>query len=121
MKETSDFVGCEVSCKLTKLLFDELPKKGFSHDVLSEGSGYPLEHFFNMNERISWSSFERLMEKVGEILTEDELVELGKKWGKSSAVKPYLVDVALLRGLLDLLYCLFCIWLSTSLQSARGR
>jgi len=96
MKEKADLKGREVTCRVLGYLFEELPKKGISPEVLAEWSGYPLDHLRNKHERMSWSSFCRIHSKLGEIYTDEELMEFGKVYLKAPSARMFLIVARLL-------------------------
>jgi PAS domain S-box-containing protein len=88
-RDDNPFKGKEVSCRPLGVLLDELPKKGIPPQSLADWSGYPLKHLRNKKERIDWQSFVKLMSMVGTKLTEEELVELGYGFSRSTRwIKP---------------------------------
>ena len=101
MKGNADLKGREVACRVIGYLFQELPKKGISPDVLEEWSGYPLEHLRNKHERMSWSSFCKIHSKLGEIYTDEELMEFGRMYLKAPSAKMFLIVARLLYTPLD--------------------
>jgi hypothetical protein len=91
MTGEEDLVGNEISCRMLGLLFDELPKKGLSPDILSDWSGYPIKHLRDKHEFISWSRYGKIMENVEKIWNDDELEEMGVRWVKQGALKPFMI------------------------------
>jgi PAS domain S-box-containing protein len=89
MAQEADFKGREVTCKAFPLWMGYLPRKGIDPKILEEWSGYSLEHLLNIHERVSWSSFANVLSKVGELYTDEELVDIGRVWIKSAPVEGY--------------------------------
>ena len=68
----SEFIGREVSCRYLGVFFQELQKKGLPPETLTAGVDYSLEHLFNKDERIDWSSYRTIMANAGKIWSDEE-------------------------------------------------
>ena len=60
-------------------MLDAVAGKGISESRLADGTGYSVAHLRNTRERIAWKAFLVLLENLGQILSDEELLALGRK------------------------------------------
>lgn len=92
-----DLVGREVSCGVLPELFAAAREDHFDLEALVEGTGYPLEHYLNPTERVSWAALQQIGERLGERWSEAELRSVG---ARSIAIQHFEPQVFLARLLL---------------------
>lgn len=72
-------VGREVSCRVFTGPFAEADAVGMDLDALVDGTGYPLRHFRDPTERVSWAALQLITDRIGQQWTTDELRAIGAR------------------------------------------
>lgn len=70
--------GREASCRVIGPLMEAVEKKGLPCSRLTEGCGIPMSTLENPRERIPWASFLVVLGNLGRVLSDDELIALGR-------------------------------------------
>ena len=88
----------EVSCRVVRFVLEQTEKRGIRSEELFEGLSYPAEHLANKHARIDWTTFRELMSRVGQRLTDPELVELGRDAAQERWAWPFRAVGSLVRS-----------------------
>lgn len=72
-------VGREVSCGIFAGLFAAAAEDGIDLDTLVDGTGFPLDHFRDPTERVSWSTLQTISERGGKLWSREELRAIGAR------------------------------------------
>lgn len=89
-------VGREVSCGVFKGLFEAAREDDVDLEALVEGTGFPLAHFLNPTERVSWTALQSVSERIGERWSEAELRAIGARSLDNQHFEPQLFLARLL-------------------------
>lgn len=71
-------VGREASCRVLGPFFDAVEKKGLSASRLADGTGLSLHVLRNPRERIPWAAYIACLQNLGRLLSDEELLALGR-------------------------------------------
>jgi GAF domain-containing protein/nitrogen-specific signal transduction histidine kinase len=93
--------GHEVSCRVVIPLLSKLDEEGRDVTAMLAGTGYTVEHLKDSKKRMSWDGFRTLMSNIGSVLSDDELVELGKTIVDSVPIRPSVLMARLLFSVQD--------------------
>lgn len=74
-----ELVGREISCGVFPALFAAAREDHFDLEALVDGTGYPLEHYLNPTERVSWAALQRISERIGERWSLAQLRAIGAR------------------------------------------
>lgn len=72
-------VGREVSCGIFSGLFAAARDEGIELATLLEGTGYPVAHYQDPTERVSWTALQEISERIGAFWSQDELRAIGAR------------------------------------------
>ncbi len=72
-----DLVGREVSCGVFSSLLESSEELVLNVADLVAGTGYPVTHFQDPTGRVSWAALQLMMERLGEILSDEQLRGIG--------------------------------------------
>jgi signal transduction histidine kinase len=97
-----ELVGREISVRPLIPLWEAVRAKGGAPERLAIGTGYPISHFTDAHERISWSAFSRFLVNLAEQVDDDELVALGADAVAAPIVRALLLPGRLLFGVADI-------------------
>jgi signal transduction histidine kinase/ActR/RegA family two-component response regulator len=78
-KPEADLVGREVACGVFTALLESLDEIGLDLADLVAGTGYSLDHYKDPTQRVSWSAFQSMTDRLGELLSDDQLRAIGRK------------------------------------------
>jgi signal transduction histidine kinase len=70
----------EVSCKVFGIFAGPLKAKGVPLETMVAGTTVPLDKLRNRKERIDWTDFVQIMKNMRPHFTDDEYVEIGRKY-----------------------------------------
>lgn len=73
-----ELVGREASCRSFHAFFEAADQKGIPRAELADGTGVSLAELESARERVSWKAFMRLLENVGRLFSDAEIVAMGR-------------------------------------------
>lgn len=72
-------VGREVSCGIFAGLFAAAREEGVDLETLLEGTGFPLAHYHDPTERVSWVAVQEISRRIGLLWSQAELRAIGAR------------------------------------------
>jgi len=91
----------EVSCKAFDLVLAALEPKGITPEQMIAGTSLTVAHIKNKRERVDWSEFAAFMANARPHFTDDEYIEIGRKYLRQPALRFVFVIARMLMSPLD--------------------
>jgi len=92
----------EVSCKNLGIFFQRARKDGVAEEELVRGVAVPVDRLKDKRERIDWDAFVAFMANAGRVWSQEQLIEIGRKWTSSPPLRGISVVARLLFKPLEL-------------------
>lgn len=92
----------EVACRALEIVVNAARQKGIADDEVVASSGVSYERLRHRKERIDWSQFCAIMRNLRAHITDDEYVELGRKYMRSRNMRFAFVIARLVFSPLDI-------------------
>ena len=92
----------DVSCKVFELFFKSLKTKGVDPETIVEGTNVALATLYSKKERLDWSDFCAVMTNMRKHFTDEEYVDLGRRYMRIPALRFAFVIARLLMSPMDL-------------------
>ena len=77
----------EVSCKVFDVFWDPLEKKGVDFESIVANTGVTLARLQSRKERLDWSEFSAVMRNLRPHFTDDEYIELGRRYLRAPGLR----------------------------------
>ena len=91
----------DVSCKAFDLVLAALEPKGITAAQMVEGTSLTVAHIKNKRERVDWAEFAAFMARARPHFTDDEYIEIGRKYLRQPALRFVFVIARMLMSPLD--------------------
>jgi PAS domain S-box-containing protein len=94
-------VGREIGARAILPLWEAVRRRGLDPARLADGSGATIGQLTDPRERVSWATFHRVMQNLGAMVDDDELVAIGREILDSPFLRALLLPGRYMFGVAD--------------------